>query len=281
MSKRREDSGRDKGEENSKLHAWPYYLFYFITFASLACCILTLFPGAGLSAYEYWLDSLFLVLLTAGTLLSLSRQLPWQNVFLVAGIIAVVGGGVHMLGVTYSIPFGPFLYSKNAGPKMFGILPWFVPLFWVSMVLTARGVARLMLRPWRKARIYGFRLMGMTIALTILLDMALDPFCNSNKLDLWVWTPTKLPITWHGAPLVNFISIGAITLLMLAFTTPSLIRKQPGQKSGPEYFPLVIWIGLLLWFGSAAGMAGHWTALGLDAVVGIAVLFFSIRGARW
>jgi uncharacterized membrane protein len=227
-----------------------------------------------------WIDALFLVLLTAGTALSLARQLPWQNVLTVIAVIAVIGGGIHALGVTFSIPFGPFLFNDNAGPRIAGILPWCIPFLWVAMVLTARGVARLMLRPWRKARIYGFRLIGMTIALTMLLDMAFDPFATST-LDLWIWTKTKLPLTWHHAPIVSFISWGAVTLFLLAFTTPALIRKQPGQKSGPDYHPLIVWEGLIVWFGIGAGMAGLWTALGLDVILGVAVLFFAIRGARW
>lgn len=148
------------------------------------------------------------------------------------------------------------------------------------MVLNARGVARLILRPWRKARIYGFRLMGMAVALTMLLDLAFDPFATKT-LHLWLWTKTKLPVTWHDAPVISFISWGAVALFMLSFATPALIRKQPGQKSGPDYHPLIVWEGLMIWFGLAAAMGGLWTALALDVVVGIAVLFFSLRGARW
>jgi uncharacterized membrane protein len=280
MSKRKVEHGRVNDEESILKTAWPDYLLGLVTLGSLGLAVASLFPGTGLQSYALWIDALFLVLLTAGTALSLARQLPWQNVLTVIAVIAVIGGGIHALGVTFSIPFGPFLFNDNAGPRIAGILPWCIPFLWVAMVLTARGVARLMLRPWRKARIYGFRLIGMTIALTMLLDMAFDPFAAST-LDLWIWTKTKLPLTWHGAPIISFISWGAVTLFLLAFTTPALIRKQPGQKSGPDYHPLIVWEGLIVWFGIGAGMAGLWTALGLDVILGVAVLFFAIRGARW
>lgn len=280
MSKRKVERERASDEESILKTAWPDYLLGLVTLGSLGVAIASLFPGTGLQSYGLWIDALFLVLLTGGTTLSLARQLPWQNVLTVIAVIAIIGGGIHALGVTFGMPFGPFIFNDNAGPRIAGVLPWCIPFLWVAMVLTARGVARLMLRPWRKARIYGFRLIGMTIALTMLLDMAFDPFATST-LDLWIWTKTKLPVTWHGAPIVSFISWGAVTLFLLAFTTPALIRKQPGQKSGPDYHPLIVWEGLIAWFGIGAAMAGLWTALALDSVLGVAVLFFAIRGARW
>jgi len=280
MSKRKVERVRESDEESILKTAWPDYMLGLVTLGSLGLAIASLFPGSGLHGSQLWIDALFLVLLTVGTSLSLARQLPWQNVLAVIAVIAIIGGGIHALGVSFAIPFGPFIFNDNAGPRIAGILPWCIPFLWVAMVLTARGVARLMLRPWRKARIYGFRLIGMTIALTMLLDMAFDPFATKT-LDLWIWTKTKLPLTWHGAPIVSFISWGAVTLFLLAFTTPALIRKQPGQKTGPDYHPLIVWEGLIVWFGIGAAMAGLWTAVALDAVLGTAVLFFAIRGARW
>jgi len=280
MSKRKVEHGRVNDEESILKTAWPDYLLGLVTLSSLGLAVASLFPATGLQSNGLWIDALFLVLLTVGTTLSLARQLPWQNVLGVIAVIAVIGGGIHALGVTFSMPFGPFVFNDNAGPRIAGVLPWCIPFLWVAMVLTARGVARLMLRPWRKARIYGFRLIGMTIALTMLLDMAFDPFAT-HTLDLWIWTKTKLPLTWHDAPIVSFISWGAVTLFLLSFTTPALIRKQPGQKSGPDYHPLIVWEGLMVWFAIGAGMVGLWTALGLDAILGVAVLFFAIRGARW
>ena len=282
MSKRKAESKPGRGEDSVQSAKWPDYLLGLLTIGGLSVVIASLFPGSGLQNNAPWFAALFLILLTGLTILSLARQLPWQNVAMVITIIALIGGIVHALGVTFAIPFGPYIYGENAGPKIGGVLPWFIPLLWVVMILNARGVARLILRPWRKARIYGFRLIGMAIALTMLLDLAFDPFATKT-LGLWIWTKTKLPLTWHGAPIVSFISWGAVTLFMLAFTTPALIRKQPGQKSGPDYHPLIVWEGLMLWFGMAAALKGGdlWTAWVLDAVVGLAVLFFALRGARW
>ena len=74
-----------------------------------------------------------------------------------------------------------------------------MPLIWVVVILNSRGVARLILRPWRKIRNYGFWLIGLTAALTMLFDLAFDPFASRVK-HYWLWVPTKLPLTWQGAP---------------------------------------------------------------------------------
>ena len=113
------------------------------------------------------------MLATASTITALARQLPLQNVLLAAFVIALVGGAVHALGVTMEIPFGPFQFGPDAGPQLFKTLPWAMPFIWVIAVLNSRGVARLILRPWRKIRNYGFWLIGLTAALTMLFDLAL------------------------------------------------------------------------------------------------------------
>src|SRR5438552_210077 len=172
-----------------------------------------------------WPDGALIVLATAATVGSLARRLPGQNVMLASVIIAVIGGGVQTLGALTGIPFGPFVYNPdNIGQELFHPLPWAAPMIWVVVILNSRGVARLMLRPWRKIRAYGFWVIGLTTLLAALFDLGLEPFATRVK-GFWFWSPTKLPFGWYGAPLVNFIGWALTTLLILAFATPSLIDK--------------------------------------------------------
>src|SRR3954470_12241308 len=53
-----------------------------------------------------WPDGLLLVLATAATLASVSRQLPGQNVMLASVIIAFIAGAAQSLGALTAIPFG-------------------------------------------------------------------------------------------------------------------------------------------------------------------------------
>jgi uncharacterized membrane protein len=155
-----------------------------------------------------------------------------------------------------------------------------MPLIWVVAILNSRGVARLILRPWRKTRTYGFRLIGITIALTTAFEFAFEPFATAIK-HFWFWERTRLPVSWHGAPLVNFLSWAALTLLILVFITPLLINKQLSKRSSPDFHPLMIWLGAILLFAIGAGTEKFWDALAAEAVIGIVAAVFAIRGARW
>ena len=227
-----------------------------------------------------WPDGLLLVLTTAAVLASLARQLPGQNVMLAAIIIAFIGGAAQTLGALTAIPFGPFVYTERIGQQLFNPLPWAVPLMWITSILSSRGVARLTLRPWRKTSNYGFRLIGLTTALVVLLDLGLEPFAVRVK-HYWMWNPTKLKFDWYDASWVNFLGWAVTTLLILAFATPSLINKKPSPQPPPEYVPLVIWLLINLLFATGAAVHHLWPALGLVSLGGVAVAVFALRGARW
>jgi uncharacterized membrane protein len=227
-----------------------------------------------------WQIPLLIALATLSTLSAQARQLQWQYVLAVAGIIAVVGGGALALSLESGIPFGPFDFGPAAGPKLFNCLPWTIPLIWIVVLINSRGVSRLILRPWRKTKTYGFWLIGVTVGLVGLFDLGMDPFLVHLQR-FWFWRPTKFPVNWQGAPLTNVLGWIVVSLLIFAFATPMLIKKQPGQKSHPDYHPLGMWIGALGLFAVAAGMHGLWVPLALDVVAVVGATIFAIRGGRW
>ena len=127
-----------------------------------------------------------------------------------------------------------------------------MPFVWVVAVLNSRGVARLILRPWRKLRAYGFWLIGITVALTVLFDAGLEPFAAGVKR-YWLWQPTRIPVTWGSAPVTNFLGWLLTALLILAFATPALIdkRARPGSRP-PDYHPLGVWMLAMILFAAGA-----------------------------
>jgi len=227
-----------------------------------------------------WPEALLLVLAAVGAVIALARQLPLENVLLAAAVMALVGGGAHALNVVTDIPFGPFTFGPEIGYQFFRTLPWAMPLLWVAAILNSRGVARLVLRPWRKIKTYGFWLMGLTAALTALFVFALDPFASRVR-HYWIWMPTKFPLTWLGAPLTDFLSWAFLSLLILAFVTPALIKKQLSRRSPPDFHPLAVWLGGILLFGIASAMCGLWPAVVADAIIFAVAAAFAIRGALW
>ena len=227
-------------------------------------------------------DAVTIALAAMASLAALNRQLPLQNVLPVAGIAAVVGGVAHGLSANpnLSIPFGPIVFQSAAGAKILYFVPWTIPLLWIVVIFNARGVGRLILRPWRKVKNYGFWLIGLTAVLAMAFDVALEPFAWYVKR-FWFWQHTKIPVTWEGAPLLNFVGWGLATLLIMLIATPSLIRKQPGSQSAPDFHPLALWLGALVLFAVGSAGAGLWWPAAVDAAIAAVTTVFALRGAKW
>jgi len=259
---------------------WESHLLIVLSLAAYALALARVWWPAYLPGKSDWPEAMLLVLATASTIAALTRHLPLQNVLYAAFFIGLAVGAVEWLDLKTGIPFGLFTPGQNTGLKLFHALPWTMPLIWILAILNSRGVARLILRPWRKTRVYGFWLIGITASLTVLFDLAFDPFASRVK-QYWFWEPTKFPLTWQGAPLVNFFGWAVVTLLILAFITPMLINKNPVHRRPPDFHPLGVWLGGVLLFGAGSATLGLWSAVLLDGIAGIVVAVFAVRGARW
>lgn len=264
------------------------YLFEAFARAASAVALICFFVVLGQTIIQSppggksgWPVALLVMTTAIATLTSMSRQLAGQNVMLAATIIGLIGGIVHAIGVITSVPFGPFAYSSTAGPQLFATLVWVMPVLWIVIVLNARGVARLILKPWRKTKNYGFWIIGVTTALVVLFNLALEPFATRIN-GYWVWLPTKFPWTWNGTPLINSIGWAITSLLVLAFATPSLINKHSrSRKLPPDFHPLIVWVLLLTVFGTGAAMNQLWSAVALCVATALISTVFAVRGARW
>jgi uncharacterized membrane protein len=252
------------------------FVLFLVLFALV--WINTALPSEPFGTGQY-LEALLLVSTVATILAGMSRQLPAQNVFLAAAIIVILGGGVQTLGALTGIPFGPFLYGERMGPQLFHPLPWSAPWIWVVAILNGRGVARLIMRPWRKMRSYGFWVIGITAILVVLFDLGLEPFATRSR-QYWLWNPTKLPIDYYGTPCVNFVAWASVTVLILLVITPSLINKRSGK--GPTNFhPLIVWLLLQFLFASGAASRGLWPAAVTTLIASVIVAVFAVRGGSW
>lgn len=242
--------------------------------------VMTLVTSFRLPGKPGWAEAVLVFLTATATIIALAGHVPVQQVLLGATVIAGIGGLGHGLAAATAIPFGP-IHFLDAGPKMFGYLAWPMPVIWVIAVLNSRGVARLILRPWRKLRSYGFWLLGLTAALTVLYSLALEPFATRVR-NFWMWMPTKLPVKWFDAPLTNIVGWVLVSALILAFATPCLINKQQRPRlSTPDYHPLLVWLLSMTLFGVGAFASGVWLAGLYAAGVGLLAATFALRGARW
>ena len=211
-----------------------HWLLTVVFAAAFVLVVVMLFKPLKLPGNPGWPELLLLASGVACTITALARRLPLQNVLLAVFIIAVLGGAVHALGAITGIPFGPFEFGESIGPQVFKTLPWAVPLIWVLAILNSRGVARLILRPWRKISAYGFWLIGVTAALTLLFDFALEPFASRVK-HYWLWTPTKFPVTWQGRRWSNFLGWAAVSVLILGVHHARPDQQTAGQEKHARF----------------------------------------------
>lgn len=226
-----------------------------------------------------WLATALLGVACAATLTGMVRDLPGQNVLATAGGVIFVSGLAHAVGVRTGIPFGPHVFTDAAGPRLLDTLPWSLPVLWVVFLFNARGVGRLILRPWRKTKSYGLWLMGLTAVLVMVLDLAFEPFA-SRAARLWVWQSTRLGLNWHGAPLVGPLAWLLVALLILVLITPWLVCKSP-RPTTPDYQPLVMWNLMLGLFLCGALAQQLWSAAAFCVLAVGGVSLPALRGARW
>jgi len=176
------------------------------------------------------------------------------------------------------VPFGPRAYTDALGGKIFGV-PWPMPFVWLAVIVNVRGVARLILRPWRKTTYYGFWVIGLAGVLAVLFDTGLEPFASRAK-HYWFWEMSANVLSWYSAPWVNFLGWFVTVLGILGFTTPWLINKQP-VKQPTDYHPLVLWLLLNLYFATGNALQQLWFAVAFGLVANVLVTAYAVRGARW
>jgi len=226
-----------------------------------------------------WIEALLPLVTAATTLLALGRRLPFQNVLMAGVLICGLSAGIIALGALSGVPFGPVVYGGEFGGLVFGVVPWHLPLLWLALIINGRGVARLIMRPWRKTNYYGYWVIVLTGLLVMVFDLGLEPFAVQGK-GWWVWLSAKTTLVWHGAPWVNFLGWFVSTVAILALTIPWLINKQP-VKEPMDYHPLIVWLLLNLWVATGNAAAGLWLAVAMVAAGNAVAAVYAVRGARW
>jgi hypothetical protein len=242
--------------------------------ANLACVFLRIEHSPACD----WLEGLWLVFAVMATLLALATRLPLQNALTTGVLIAFLSGVVVALADASGIPFGPIIYTA-LGEKIFHAVPWPAPLGWIFLIVNGRGIARLIMRPWRKTNYYGFWVIGLTCLLVVIFDLGLEPFAVYVK-DYWIWqTPKPVP-AWYTAPWVNFPGWFVTSLAILTFAMPWLINKQP-VKQPIDYRPLVLWWLFIIWTMAGNAMHHLWPAVAVSLAGNVVMTIFAVRGARW
>jgi hypothetical protein len=160
-----------------------------------------------------WFVALGACILALILLLELARTLPGQNILLILLVLAAGEAGFeyysarHFTRVDLPIPFWWYMTGAT--------------LLWTTVVLGSRRLAQLILRPWRRERVYGLWLLFVSSVVTALIQFGW-PCLNAERSD-------SEAIDFGKAAALAGYRAGA-TLILLACLFPWFIRKRPESQ---------------------------------------------------
>ena len=130
--------------------------------------------------------------------------------------LAAFGLAIETTGTVTGLPYGEFYYSEALGPKLFGVVPYILPVSYVPLVLGAVAAAYPTGKDWPDstfARRFPW-VLGSALLL-VLMDGVLDP--GAAALGFWVWPEGGL---YYGVPVSNYLG-------WLLFRTPRGVCANP------------------------------------------------------
>jgi hypothetical protein len=240
----------------------------FLISISVASCQMWVPPAGGSANAWAWLS---VALAFAGTIAAETRDLPLQNVILAAAVIGgagTVGAMFCQLAIVETVHQGYAMAGREAG---FGLGFLASCGMWVVMILNARGVAKVLLQPWRCTANYGVWMLLSTALLVMGLEVGAFATNRRSAAD------ATHPITIGPGNLWVHLTVWtAVTLVTLAVATPILINKSGVQRRS-TFQPVVIWLAVGLVLLADAALLGVWWVVGL---LGGTVALLLIRAIR-
>jgi uncharacterized membrane protein len=150
------------------------------------------------------------------------KTMGWRNIIAFIVITYVISFTAEALGVATGLLFGPYHYSDNLGPKIFGVPPM-IQIAYIAMgyssLITARIILNVLginLQKW--ANIFGVSLIGAFVM--VAWDVTMDPYQSTLGGD-WIW-PTGGP--YFGIGLHNFFG-WFITVFVFMFVYQTYAKK--------------------------------------------------------
>jgi uncharacterized membrane protein len=208
----------------------------FVAFGGLAAVN----QGAAIVSGQGWLNAVVVMLALWSCVAAFAPALPWPNVLLAGGLAAFSGGLVEAINAATGFPFGVVAFTSKAGPMVLGLIPWWLPVTWAVIALSARGAARWILRRSCQHPLHGYRVIGVSVMLAVVTTVGLGRMA-SHAVQAW---------TLDGNPILRGASLLALHFFIQVAMTPLLIDKFPGSRP-PSLRPLAVWSGanLICWGG--------------------------------
>ena len=216
--------------------------------------------------------------LTIPTLLSLTgvahavETRGWRQALVLFGSGALISLGMEALGAGTGLLFGTYSYTDKLGGKLFGLVPWLIPVAWCSVLYPAWHL------PLGKST-WLSRIVLPALAVTA-WDLSLDPRMVQDSF--WVWPDGGF---YFGIPLSNYVGwfvTAALVYLVWHWVdgaTPAQILRHPSKRI--TLLPTLAYIAV--WLGESVANAVFWAGpvVGLVVFVGMGVFAWQgLKGLR-
>jgi putative membrane protein len=218
----------------------------------------------------------YVVLGATAALVYTASALRWPTalrLFVVATGLALLA---ELLGTSVALPFGDYAYSGLLGYRIFGLVPFPIPLSWFYMLVGSLAiVSRLSISTETSVSAWRWSL-GAGL-LMVAWDVAMDPAMVKTGHWLWgsgdVFRNADLP-SWlqafftadafYGMPLSNwagwFLTATLIARVMVAIVPPRIWRFRVSRSSVPivlylvnGVMPVALCLRDGLWWAAALG----------------------------
>ena len=214
------------------LRSIPLPLILASVFFFAAAFFATRFPDApGASAGSY--VSTFLI--ATPTVVALARYLGPRRAALSLLALAAFGYAIETTGVATGLPYGRFFYGDALGPKVFGLVPFLLPVTYVPLVIGAVAAS------WSPDSRGKFSWILRAAVLLTLVDGVLDP--GATLLGFWTW-PEGGP--YYGVPISNFagwLLSSTLAAALLLATSSWRATPRPGLLDS-TILALAFWTGV-------------------------------------
>ncbi|QIN83727.1 carotenoid biosynthesis protein [Rubrobacter tropicus] len=189
-------------------------------------------PGASVGSY------VSTALIAFPSFVALFVHLGPRRALLSILTVSAFAYAIESIGVATGFPYGTFFYGDALGPKLFGLVPYLLPVTYVPLVIGAVAAA------WSPGRIAPRVLFSALLLVGI--DAVLDP--GATALGFWIW-PEGGP--YYGVPLSNFagwLVSGAVSAALLLSVGRPRTPPPPGSLDS-LILATAFWTGTALFSG--------------------------------
>lgn len=197
-----------------------------------------------------------------------------------SGAALAITCAAEAFGSSTGLLFGNYYYTDTLGPKVFGLVPWLIPVAWLGMLYPARGTVDFLFGFGSRPAGAAVRIALSALALTA-WDLSLDPRMVGDGH--WVWIGGG---AYFGIPLSNFL--GWWLAGSAVFAVWEWIDRRAGARAAadplpdeapqsapllavlePRLLPVLAYIAI--WLGESMANVLFWSGPAVGAIVFVAM----------